>query len=134
MDQIPLVEHVIQDGQKLVDRLIQEGFPVIAAGWIKVSESSQWHLYIISPVVENEGRNKGYRRVHAVVRQMQAEDSWIEPLDVKLMDPTDPVAEALTKMQRRPASHIPLRFGGVVLGGLSIDGAFIYPPIAAPTK
>jgi hypothetical protein len=129
MVQVALVREQIDDGQRLVAELLRQGFPVTAACWVKGSEDSQWYLYLVSSAVDDEGITKAYRRVHPVVRQMQQKAFWIDPFEVKLISPTDSLAEAVSVWLRRSAGKPPTRYGGTRLGELDIEGAYIYPPL-----
>ncbi len=129
MDQVTLVREQIDDGQRLVEELLRQGFPVTAACWVKGSEDSQWYLYLVSPTVDDEGITQAYGRVHPVVRQMQKKGCGIDPFEIKLISPTDSLAEAVANLQRRSSQKSPTRYGGSRLGELSIEGAYIYPPL-----
>jgi hypothetical protein len=130
MDQVPLVESQIDDGQRLVEKLTQDGFEVTAAGWIKTIDDGQWFLYIASPVVDKQGPFRTYRRVHTLVRHMP-QPFWVHPFDVKLIGPTEPIAEAMQAIQRRYPTRCPIQLGETQMGDVSIDGACIYPPLTA---
>jgi hypothetical protein len=70
-------------------------------------------------------------------------DPWIEPLDVKVLGLNDSVTEAALALIKPKIPNGPnavqnqkpfpgmTRFAGSTLGGVSIDGAFIYPPLQA---
>ena len=129
MDQGTLVEMQINDGQLLLDRLAEEGIPVAAAFWVKEAESGQWFLYLVTPLVGEDGATRpAYRRVNAVIRGMPA-PFWIHPLEVKVIAPTDPAAQdVLAVLRRGPGPRAsPIRWGGTTLGDVSIDGAYFYP-------
>lgn len=130
MDKGTLVEKQIEDGRLLIDRLRAEGVSVTAAAWIKESESGWWYLYLATPLVGPGGaKTPAYRRVNAVLREM-AEPLWVEPLDIKVVGPDSPVGKALHELQQR----YPGRYGGPTLGGLGIEGAYIYPATPAPVS
>ena len=131
MDQVPLVMAQIDHGQKLLSRLTEVGFPVLAAGWIKTDEDSKWYLYLVSPFVEQEGIRRAYRVVHTVIRQMPDEPFRIDPFDVKLVGPSESIAKALVDMQCRHPGRMPSSYGGPGLPGRSIEGAYCYPPMTA---
>jgi hypothetical protein len=132
MDQVTLVEAQIEEGRRLIDRLAQEGFSVTVAGWIKTVEDGQWFLYLASPVVDSGGSTKAYRRVFAVMRQMP-KPFWIHPLEVKLIGSTTPLAEAVGEIQQHYAGRASMWYGGTQLGGVSIEGAYLYlTPSAVP--
>jgi hypothetical protein len=125
MDQITLVNEQIMDGQRLVELLANEGFSVTAACWLKTSEDGQWFLYLASPVVDEEGPLKAYRRVHPLIRRMS--NSCIDPFEVKLIGTNDPIAEALRGINCRSSARGLIPYSGAQLGGVSIEGAYFYP-------
>jgi hypothetical protein len=125
-----LVEKQIDAGQKLIERLNEEGIPVLAGGWIKESESRQWYLYLVTPLVGEDGATKpAYHRIIPVVRQLQGEGFWLDPFEIKVIGPTDPIAEAVIAVHRRLPRGSPTRYHGASLGGLSIEAAYLYPSI-----
>src|SRR5437016_742086 len=100
MDTDTLVEKLIDDGQKLVDRLPQDGFDVTAAFWLKPAEADQWYFYMASPVVEREGLSVAYRRLHALIRGMP-QPFWIDPLEVKLIGASNPITQDVLDIHKR---------------------------------
>ncbi len=129
MDQGTLVEMQIEDGRKLMGRLAEEGIPVTVAFWAKESESGQWFLYLVTPLISEGGvARPAYRRVNAVLTQMPS-PFWIHPLEVKLIGPTDPVArDVLAVHERAGRSRVrPVRWEGTRLGELSVEGVYLYP-------
>jgi hypothetical protein len=127
MDPIPLVAEQIEDGRKLVARLMQEGFPVTAACWVKESDGGLWYLYLVSPVVDSRGPREGYRRVHAVIRQMPPFQT--DRMEVKLIGPTEAVAKAITSIRDRSSGRGGTWYDGSSLGMLPIDTAYLYAPL-----
>jgi hypothetical protein len=132
MGHIPLVEEQIRDGRQLIEKLTQDGFPVTAAGWLRKSEDGQWFLYLASPVEDEEGPIGAYRRAYPVVQQMPR-PFWIEPLDVKVVGTKDPIANAIAETRQRYPGNVPVRYGEVRLGKLSVEGAYLYPPTVKDT-
>jgi hypothetical protein len=133
MDQTTLVDEQIADGKRLLDRFREAGFPVTIAGWIWASERGRWHLYVASPVVEDEGIGAAYLRIHALVRQMPQPFS-IGPFDVKAIRPKAPLAEAMLDLHRRHPGRSFFPFGGSQFGGVEVEGVYIYPPVALPDQ
>ena len=43
MAEATLVDMQLKEGQRLIDRLAQEGVAVTAAGWVKQCESGDWY-------------------------------------------------------------------------------------------
>lgn len=132
MDTITLVSEMLNDGERLVKQLPLEGFPATAAFWIKPLEDDRWYFYIVSPLVESEGLVKAYRRLHPVIRQMP-QPFRIDPLEVKLIGPSNPLArDALMAQERTPTPKgSPIRWNGNVLGNVAVEGAYLYPLVTA---
>src|SRR5262245_19993970 len=93
MAQATLVEMQIKEGQRLIDRLAQEGLAVPAAAWVKESDSGDWYLYLATPLVsEGGGKKPAYHRVNTVIREMQKEGFGMDPFAKKVIGPNDPIA------------------------------------------
>jgi hypothetical protein len=133
MDQGPLVEMMIEDGKRLVERLIAEGVPVTAAFWIKTSEDGQWFLYIATPLVQAEGATKAaYRRVNEVIRLLSPPFS-IHPLEIKVISDANPITRDVQAIQQKAGTFpgSPIHGTGTRIGLLSVEGAYFYPAIVA---
>ncbi len=128
MDQRTLVESQIADGQKLIDRLVENGIAVLAACWMKESDGGLWYLYLVTPLVEEGGSTRpAYHCVNAVIRAMP-QPLRIDPFQKKVVGPSEPVGQAILDLQRRYADRLPVWYGEATLGGVSIDAAYVYPP------
>ena len=135
MAQATLVETQMKDGQRLLDRLRQEGIAVTAAGWVKESDSGDWYLYLATPLVgEDDVATPAYRRVLAVIREMEKEGFEMDPFEIKAIGPHDPIAKALTAQRDGRRARTPTWFGGSRLGELAVEAAYIYPPAANPEE
>lgn len=132
MDSNTLVEEQLKAGQLLLERLNAHGVPVVGAAWIKKSESDQWYLYLVTPLVGADGTRKpAYRRITPVVRELQGEGCWIDPFEVKVIAPGDTTGAALAELNRRFPGRMATRYAGASLGDMSVEGAYVYP-IASP--
>jgi hypothetical protein len=134
MDTDALVENRIDYGQKLVENLPQHGFEVAAAFWLKASDDGKWRFFIVAPVVDAEGLINAYRRLHPVVYAMP-QPFYIDPLQIKLIGPSNPIAQDVMAIHDRAAGPgvWPIRWGGNQLGNVSIEGAYLYPlPATTP--
>ena len=131
MDTESLVEERLADGQNLIAELAQRGFDVNAAFWIKPSVSGKWRFYIVTPLVDTEGPAKAYQKVHPFL-WTRRQPFWIDPLQINLIGPSDPLAQDVLGFYRRPDGlpFYPLPWPGIYLGTTSIDEAYIYPPPA----
>jgi hypothetical protein len=133
MDQAMLVETHKEDGKRLIERLVETGIPVTTAAWLKDAETGYWHLYIASPIINEEAPVKPvYRRVNEVKRQMP-QPFWIGPGEITLISPSDRIAMELAELQQRYTGDRPIQlgYGESQLGGMTISGAYIYPPTPA---
>ena len=134
MDTTTLVSEFIEDGKRIIEQLPQDGFEVTAGFWLKAAEEGQWYFYIVSPVADQERLNEAYRQLYTLIQQMP-EPHWIDPLAVKLIGPSHPLARDVLGIHERAAGPKtrPIRWDGNVLGNISVEGAYLYPlPATAP--
>jgi hypothetical protein len=134
MAQATLVEMQIREGQTLIDRLTHEGVDVTAAAWVKECESDDWYLYLATPLVGEDGATRAaYRRVNAVIREMEKEGFGMGPFEKKVIGPHDPVARDMVAHRGSP-TRVPMWLRGSRLGDLDVEEAYIYPPPATPEQ
>lgn len=142
MDQITVVSgrsEKAESGKRLIERLVVAGFDVQVAFWAKPTDEGKWFLYLASPIVDEKGPATAYRLVHAILRKLPA--LWIDPLEIRVVGLKDSLSMAASAVTKPTGSHSPFAdsnpmpfpgltwFGGAALGGVSIDGAYIYPPL-----
>lgn len=130
MDTELLVESQIDDGRRLVDQVVRDGFDVSVAFWVKTSEEGLWHLYIASPSVDEGKLGEAYRKVYASLGKIP--DSWVSPSDIKLINDANPIAQDVIAVRNRYPARIPTRYRGKRIGNVSIVEAYIYPPPVKP--
>jgi hypothetical protein len=131
MDQVPLVNEQIDDGKRLIVRLVEEGIPVTAAFWVKESESGRWYLYIATSLVKRGGAKlPAYGRILPLLGQMP-QPFGIDSFQVKAVGPSSPIAEAALALQERHPGNRGIHYEGPQLGGKYIEAAYIYPPVNA---
>ncbi|HEV3021817.1 MAG TPA: hypothetical protein VGX76_05100, partial [Pirellulales bacterium] len=119
-------------GQKLFEALLQHGFDVTTVFWLKAIDH-KWRFHIVSPIVDAEGTMQAYKRLHPIIWGMPQPFS-IDPLSIKLIGPTNPIARdviAAHGLLRVPPTQA-IRWPGIQLGQVAIDGAYLYP-LPAPT-
>ena len=135
MAQTTLVELEIKEGQRLIDRLLQDGVPVTAAAWVKESESGDWNLYLVTPLVSEGGRKRpAYHRVSVVVHEMLKEGFGMDPFAKKVIGPNDPLAKDLVAHREGRPGGPPTPFRGSRLGDLAVEEAYIYPRPPTPEE
>jgi hypothetical protein len=128
MDTNTLVTELIEDGERTVHQLTEGGFEVTAAFWLKAAEDGQWYFYIVSPVAESERLNDAYRRLGTLILR-RPPPHWIDPLEVRLIGPSNPIArDVLGIHQRAPGSQkLATHWGGRQLGNVRVEEAYLYP-------
>jgi hypothetical protein len=134
VDTVTLVSDQLEEGERLLKALPQQGFEVAGAFWIRPAEDDRWYFYLVSPLAETERLATAYSRLHTAIRRLQPR--WIDPLEVQLIGPTDPLARDVFAIhQRAPGPRLsPLRWGGKQLGNLGIEGAYLYPLPDSPAS
>ena len=128
MDTNILVNDVIEEDRRIVEQLPQDGFEVTAAFWLKNAEDGQWYFYIASPSAESERLSEAYSRLLTLIRRTP-QPHWIDALEVRLIGPSNLIAkDVLAIHSRAPVPNgSPIRWGGTVLGNVSIEDAYLYP-------
>ncbi len=141
MDQDLLVNEQVGNGQRLIEKLTEVGFEVRVAFWAKLTDEEKWYLYLASPFVDEHGPTVAYRRVFDVMEQMP--DLWIDPMEIRVIGINDSLTEGALAVTRpmvagskfavRNTKPYPglTRLRGSTLGGISVVGAYIYPPFSA---
>jgi hypothetical protein len=128
MDTELLVEQKT-DGQRLIEQLERDGFPVSVAFWVRTSEDGLWHLDIASPAVKDQRSVEPLRRLYAALDKVSS--PWVTLVNVTLLPEQDSIARAAIEMRDRYPTPLPIN-RTERLGNLTIYQAYIYPPIAAP--
>ena len=119
---------VIDDGEKdageeLVHR-ISETWPVKLAFWLKPADGDQWFLYIVAEGIDDSIIRQGYKEVLRRVQEMRT--PYFDPFQVKLIRADHPLALAVAEVLQRYPVGPAINYNGRYLGGMSIEGAYIY--------
>ncbi len=136
MDPNALVNAQLDGGSRLIAALNDAGVEIASAFWAKLTEARDWNLYVASPAVETDkGSLDAYRKLTAILSQH--EEFGVDIDDVLIIDVEDGMAveaaEVVKSKVTNGKSYTGItRFKGYTLGGLEIDGAYIYPPPRAP--
>jgi hypothetical protein len=138
MDQEAMVNANLEGGWKLINALMGYEFMIDAAFWARLSGEEKWVLYLASPKVDELGPGNSYRLIHSVLRDAPG---WgIDPFTVFVLGKDNQMAKAAAEIVKpkvasgqfampgpRPYRDI-TRYSGSSLGGMRIDGTYIYPP------
>lgn len=132
MDRTTLVSEQRADAQRLIEKLVDVGFDLRAVAWIKTSGAGKWVLYIASQVVDDQGYFAAYLAVQTTIRNMS--DLAVGPFDVQLVSASHPLVTDVQKLYQRFPELRQMEFSGPELGKMSIEDAYIYPPVPPPTN
>ena len=128
MDQETLVTEDREAAEVLIDRFGKK-WPVQTAFWLKSVENGRWILYIAAQGIEHSNVDQGYREVLRQLKEMRP--VYLDPFQVELITVDDPLVPAVeTILQRHPENRA-FYYKGSRLGGMSIGGAYLYPPLTA---
>ena len=129
MDTGPLVGEQIEDGQKIIDQLVADGFDLTVACWVRFRESAEheWFFYLISERVDKDGSQAPGLPVHQAMHRMPSLRSpWITAFELRIVGLNDPVAKEVLAFRARYPGRA--WFPGANLGSHTIVLAYIYPP------
>ncbi|MGO9597934.1 MAG: hypothetical protein ACLP7Q_08055 [Isosphaeraceae bacterium] len=125
MDTITLVDSLIDDGRRLIDRLGQENIPLIMACWVKPVEEDRWSLYIGTSLLDQKGAARAYREVYRVLRTLG--NSWVTDSDIRLVGEGDPITKEVLGIKKRYPVRLPTRSRRPQLGNLAVEETYVYP-------
>jgi hypothetical protein len=131
MGQESLVNEQIDAGEEFA-RDFSDYVSVDVAFWINPAESEEWFLYIASSEINDDNFDVAYGEV--LRRASNNRNQWLDAFQVKLLNCADPLAAKVIEIRNRYPLKIPTRYNGSSIAGIAIDGAYIYPPIAAPSS
>lgn len=125
MGQDLLVIEQIEAGADFV-RDFSDYVSVSVACWVNPTESDDLlFLYIASDDIDDSNFDVAYGEV---LRRLSGKRSqWLDPFRIKLLNTSDPIARDAIQIRDRYPAKIPTRYQGSSIGGMSIDGAYIYP-------
>ena len=102
MDTGPLVGEQIEDGQKLINQLVQDGFDLAAACWVRfrLTDESEWFFYIITGEVDRHGLRAAALAVHQAIHRIPPPwGPWITVSELRLAGLNEPVAKEVLAFQ-----------------------------------
>jgi len=124
-------EH-IDEGQALIERLVQEDFDVSVAFWAKATDEGLWQLFIASSSLSTTSTSAAYHKAYLALDAIGA-DSFSRS-DLNLLTVESAVAQAAMELRAKTARKLPIRFHGKRLGTLSVNEVYIYPEVDVPLR
>ena len=107
-----LVGPDLEEGQKFLDLLKKDKFPVSAALWQSNEFGDRWDLAIVTPVA-NEGLIEAYRRLRDILEQ-SPDRPEVDLLNVSVYSPYQNFSKGLRRHLRRVKDY---HVTGQPLGG-----------------
>lgn len=126
MDQSTLVGDQISDGRRFIERFAADGNPVHAAFWVKTEEDELWFLYVVTDLVDRDGPAAAYRAINQSLKKLG--ECWITSSEIKVIGRGNPIAKDVLAITARYPGRLATRYGGRILGSMSVDQVYIYPP------
>jgi hypothetical protein len=127
-----LVDDQVDEGKSLITGLVDDGFDVSVAFWVKTSEEGFWFLYIGSTSMRTMSLADAYRAVYGVIRRIPS--TRLSLSNVKLVDPDNPIAKSAREIRDRYPARLPSRYHGRRLGNMTIEEAYLYPRAGFMTR
>jgi hypothetical protein len=130
MDTAPLVKDQIEDGRKLIEQLVCDGFDVTVAFWVRFQfeEDGPW-FYIVSKTLDQQGLQAAYRAAHEALNRIP-HGPWISVSAISelvLVGLNDPLAKDVLAFRDRYLGRN--RFRGTNIGSRLVEELYIYPPV-----
>jgi hypothetical protein len=122
----PLSTQRIVAGKKLVELLDGNDFEVVAAFWLFSAQSNNWRLMIASPLVERDGPQSVYRRIHTMVSMIPDEFPWLNLGNITVLSPEDNLVQLLRKAVHTDKGFYGIQFSRSRINDVFIDDAYIY--------
>jgi len=127
MGQDLLVIEQIDAGADFV-RDFNDYVSVSVACWVNPAESDNLFLYLGSDDIDDTNIDVAYREV--LRRLGRRRTQWLDPFQIKLVNSSDPVARDAIQIRDRYPAKTATRYQGSSIGGMSIEGAYIYPSLS----
>ena len=117
------MSELILDGQKLVEALLRNRFPIVSALWFYYNESLEWRLVIVSPSVDQVGPLAAYGRVQRVLAG--SKPSRLTLTDIALMSPQSQDYQNLRALVSSPG-RIRTGMPAGSLNNVIFDDTYVY--------
>lgn len=126
MDKTILVEKDIEEGQKVIEALQENGFPVNSAFWLYKPEPDEWRLTFASPLIDEQGPFKAYSFVQKVLAKFSP-PVGISVAETTVLSDKDELVEGLRYLDRQTPGILPnMRLRGNSIKNRYIDDIYIY--------
>jgi len=125
MDTTILVDKDVEDGRKLIEALDKSMFNLIGALWFYVTDSREWRLLLVSPLVDTAGPRSCYKVIQSVIENMP-QDFGISLTRISVLSPRDNLIKLLKVAIHTDRGISTIRFTRNTINGVFIEDALIY--------
>jgi len=119
-----LVEPQVDDGASLLAALDAANLPIHAAFWLYSSDWGEWRLMIASPLVDQGGPRKTYKRVQDALRKLPGVHIRLDQITVVGLK--HPMVSALRSAISTGPAITTIRLTNNLFNGVLIEDAILY--------
>lgn len=119
-----LVSELIEEGQRLLEALRRNRFPITSALWHYIPDSLEWRLVVVSTAVDQNGPMASYGRVQralGIISPMRLALS-----DIALISPNSQEYQALRQVVGAPGCFTGTVPAAPVLHNVVFEDDYIY--------
>jgi hypothetical protein len=124
VDKVALVSYDIENGNKVVNALDNDGKTPRVALWAKLPEYEDWRLVIASDRLSQTGSLYGYRQINEAMEKAGIPIRNRPKIFLRPMD--KPFIKALRTVFSKAADTYGMRLGGQTFGDQYLEDAFVY--------
>ena len=128
----PLVDRLIDSGERLVKLLDEAGIAPSAALWVLRPESEDWNLVLATETATKHGPKAAYQELLTVFRQHEAE---LDPLladDIVIIEAKHVLIRQHLSLFGAASGISRIRSSGNAINGQMLPDALIYRLVASP--
>ena len=124
MDTATLVNFDIEQGQKVIDALDQDGKSPNVALWAKLPEYEDWRLVLASDQLDQSSALVGYTQINETLKRLGIPLQRRVPLFLRPVQ--RPFIKALRLAFSSAKDTYGMRLGGQTFGDQYLEDAFVY--------
>jgi len=123
MDKTALVDKQIDEGKKLIEGLDKSKFKLVGALWYYNSNSGEWKLLLVSPLVDVIGPKQSYDVILAVLQDLKLSFELLT--NISVLSPKNSLIQLLGRVVHTEGIS-QIRFTRNTINGVFIEDALIY--------
>ena len=113
----------IEAGSQFARAFAQKYKPSVAF-WIKPANADRWDFYFASDDITGKNPSEVYLDVLKVINETPSQ--WLDPFQVNAISSTERIAREVIGIRGSTDAGLPIIYRNTSLGGIEIDGAYIY--------